>query len=211
MEAHKPDSASKGRRRRPNEEWATHTKLAWMLQTRLDPLAVFWTSLENKPSSRLNGFLQKRRGVRGGLPDLLFIVRVPHKIVWIEVKSRAGIASKKQRQVYRELRAMGCDYWLVRSIRAAFTAFHRSGVPLLSPEKPHELEDWEGPFSDPTRPLPQHPVVRAQRRERHELWRRNRGMAARRTNVSLEERRRRNREAVRRHRERQRAALIAPQ
>jgi hypothetical protein len=66
MEADKPDSTSKGRRRRPNEEWATHTKLAWMLQTRLDPQAVFWTSLENKPSSRLNGFLQKRRGVRGG-------------------------------------------------------------------------------------------------------------------------------------------------
>ena len=54
--------AAKARRRYRREEWATQTTLARLLTRYLDPQTVFWTSLENKPSSRLNGLLQKRRG-----------------------------------------------------------------------------------------------------------------------------------------------------
>jgi hypothetical protein len=41
------------RRESRREEWAEQTKLAGMLAKYLDPACTFWTSLENKPLSRL--------------------------------------------------------------------------------------------------------------------------------------------------------------
>jgi hypothetical protein len=55
------------------EEFTEQTKLAELLKKHLNPTCTFWTSLENKPLSRLSGLFQKRRGVRSGLPDVLVI------------------------------------------------------------------------------------------------------------------------------------------
>jgi hypothetical protein len=54
------------RRESRREEWNEHVKLAELLTRYLDPSCTFWTSLENKPLSRVSGLFQKRRGVRSG-------------------------------------------------------------------------------------------------------------------------------------------------
>ena len=125
------------------------------------PATTFWTPLENKPSSRLNGVLQKKRGVRSGLPDTIVIFR--QRPIFVEVKSRAGIASKAQKQVREELVAAGAMWWLVRSARGADGVASLRGL-FRRPWKPPLLRAWEGPFADPNQRLPQAPDVAAHRR-----------------------------------------------
>jgi hypothetical protein len=54
--------AAKARRRYRREEWATQTTLARLLTRYLDPQTVFWTSLENKPSSRFERAVAEAAG-----------------------------------------------------------------------------------------------------------------------------------------------------
>jgi hypothetical protein len=84
--------ATQRRRESRREEWSEQTKLARLLTKYFDPTCTFWTSLENKPLSQLSGTFQKRRGVRSGLPDVLVIFC--QKPIFVELKSRAGIATK---------------------------------------------------------------------------------------------------------------------
>src|SRR5215471_7260724 len=88
------------RRKSRREEWKTQTRVAELLRRHL-PAGAFATALENAPRTALSGLLAKQRGTRPGLPDLLIIWR--GIIVWIEVKSRRGIASEVQRRVRDEL------------------------------------------------------------------------------------------------------------
>jgi hypothetical protein len=67
--------AVRRRRESRRQEWSEQTKLAELLTRYLDPTCTFWTSLENKPISRISGIFQKRRGVRSGLPDVLVLYR----------------------------------------------------------------------------------------------------------------------------------------
>ena len=161
--------ASKARRRRRREEWREHTTLARLLERYLDPTTTFWTSLENRPSSFLNGLLAKKRGVRSGLPDVMVII--PQRSVFVEVKSPSGRASRSQKQIREELVGVGCAWWMARSARAALTALHRSGVPFRRPWRPIPLRPWEGPFSGAERRLPQHPEVAARQRAACQRWR----------------------------------------
>jgi hypothetical protein len=140
-----------------------------MLAKYLDPACTFWTSLENKPLSRLGGLFQKRRGVRSGLPDVLVIFR--QRPIFVELKSRAGVATKSQKQVRVELLPAGATWWMARSARAAMMALHLSGVVFRRRWKPPQLRPWEGPFADPTRRLPQAPDVAARRRAARQRWR----------------------------------------
>ena len=99
--------AAQRRREGRREEWSQQTKLAEMLDKYLDPADAFWTSLENKPISRLSGIFQKKRGVRSGLPDVQVIWR--GKPIFVELKSRAGVASKAQKQIRAEMLAAPRD------------------------------------------------------------------------------------------------------
>jgi VRR-NUC domain len=113
------------------EEFDEQTKLAGMLAKYLDPANTFWTSLENKPISQLSGIFRKRRGVRSGLPDVLIIFQQePGKVfvLFVELKSRRGVASKAQKKVRAELVLAGAEWWMARSARAAMMTLHRSGV-----------------------------------------------------------------------------------
>ena len=49
----------------------------------------------------MSGIFQKRRGVRSGLPDLLVIWR--GKSIFVELKSRAGVARKRKNKSARNL------------------------------------------------------------------------------------------------------------
>jgi hypothetical protein len=194
------------RRRQPRrQEWAEHMKLVELLARYLDPATVFWTSLENRPSSLLNGLLQKKRGVRSGLPDVM-VIACPRLVVFVELKSVSGIASKAQKQIRSELLSVGCRWWMARSARAALTALYRMGVPFRRPRRPPVLQPWEGPFTRDEARLPQHPKVACERREFNRRWR-----EARRVQGLLpptEEQRARRREYARRWRERARQARI---
>jgi hypothetical protein len=207
------DETKRQRRRHRRDEWRTHTSLTLKLHSLIDPNEVFWTSLENRPSSWLNGLLQKKRGVRSGLPDLMFIPLAASKPTFIELKSKAGHASKSQKQVRAELVAVGCQWFMARSVPAALEALRCAGVPFRLPwsEAVH-LKPWEGPFPDPTLRLPQHPDVRARRRKSDNRYReRMRDGQVRPTRVSIvtpEHRRAVVREAVRRWRARQREAYL---
>jgi hypothetical protein len=155
------------RRERRREEWTEQTRLAALLEEYLDPGFTFWTSLENKPLSLLSGIFQKRRGIRSGLPDVLVIFQqTPGRvlIVFVELKSRAGVATRAQKQLRLELLRAGAAWWMTRSARAALMALHLSGVVFGSQWAPPQLEPWEGPFPDPNERLPQAPEVAAQRR-----------------------------------------------
>jgi hypothetical protein len=157
-----------------------------MLDECLDPVDTFSTSLENKPLSRLSGIFQKRRGVRGGLPDVLVIWR--GKPIIVELKSRAGVASKAQKQIHAKLKPAGADWWLARSARAALMALHLSGVVFRRKWTPPRLKPWEGPFADPTLRLPQAPDVAARRLAARRRWRaRQRARAAQRSTAARDE------------------------
>ena len=85
--------AVRRRRESRRQEWAEQTKLAEMLDKYLNPADTFWTSLENKPISRIAGIFQKRRGCRSGIPDELVLFR--GKPIFVELKSRAaGIVAR---------------------------------------------------------------------------------------------------------------------
>jgi hypothetical protein len=99
------------------------------------------------------------------------MVIIRQRSVFVEMKSHAGIASRAQKQVRKELVAIGCDWWLCRSARAALTALHRSGVPFRRPWEAPELARWEGPFTGAERRLPMHPAIAARQREACRRWR----------------------------------------
>jgi hypothetical protein len=170
-----PQSAAAGslavqrRRERRREEWREQMKLSVMLDNYLDPTGTFWTSLENKPISRISGIFQKKRGVRSGIPDV-FVLYLGRPI-FVELKSRVGVATKVQKQVRVDLLPAGATWWMARSARAALMALHLSGVTFRRQWKPPRLKPWEGPFADPTRRLPQAPDVAARRRAARRRWR----------------------------------------
>jgi hypothetical protein len=165
-----PSESFAVRRRRESrrQEWTDQTSLAAKLQKYLDPADTFWTSLENKPISRVSGLFQKRRGVRSGLPDVLVIWR--GKPIFIELKSRAGVASKAQKQVRLEMLPAGASWWMARSWRAAVMALHLEGLVFRRKWRPPRLKPWEGPFPNPNARLPQHPSVAAERAAARKRW-----------------------------------------
>jgi len=162
-------AAGRGRRRARKEEYRTQREVVRLLAKHLDPDRTFFTSLENLPRSPIAAFFQRQRGVRSGLPDLCLIFWDPQqafgKPIFVELKSRKGSPSPRQREVALELQAAGAAWHLARTPAAALTALYREGVCLGGWEQPAELARWEGPFSDPRARLPEHPEVAAARRE----------------------------------------------
>jgi VRR-NUC domain len=155
------------------EEFLAQVRLCAMLAEYLDPACTYWTSLENKPRSPMGGVFQRMRGCRPGLPDLVVIQQQPGRaiIVFVELKSRRGLASKAQKQARAEMLPAGAGWIMARSARAAMVGLQRAGVKFRRPWKPPPLEPWEGPFSDPNQRLPQEPGVRAERRAAQHRWR----------------------------------------
>jgi hypothetical protein len=154
------------RRESRREEAREQEMLAGMLAKYL-PSDAFFSGVENRPFSCLAGFLQKRRGIRAGLPDLLILYR--GKLICIELKSRRGALSKVQRQVRLELVKAGASVWLCRTARAGLAALVYSGVPLKRKWTLPRLKEWEGP--SPTQHLPLPPEVVTERREAKRRWR----------------------------------------
>ena len=117
-EVAKVESLAVQRRREScREEWNEQTKLAALLREHLDPARTYWTALENKPLSPMSGVFQRRRGVKAGIPDVEVIFRQPagSVIVFVELKSRRGVASEAQKQARAEMLPAGAVWWMARS------------------------------------------------------------------------------------------------
>jgi hypothetical protein len=115
------------RRKSRVEEWSAQTELAQLLRQHL-PAGVFVSALENAPRNALAGV--KQRGTWPGLPDLLVIWRAG--IVFVELKSRRGIASVAQRQFVMSDWRQVSSFGGLPDHRACLVALHRSGVPLTN-------------------------------------------------------------------------------
>jgi VRR-NUC domain len=167
--------AARQRRKYRHTEFSEQVRLTKLL-TQYLPDNVFWSALSNAPRTALAGYLARLRGVRSGLTDI--IVVYDGRVIWVEMKSPAGVASKVQRQVCAELQAAGADWYLARSAEAALAALRLSNVPFRHPWTPPPLEPWEGPFDGAMicsgKRLPQAPEVAAQRRAAQRAWRERR-------------------------------------
>ena len=161
--------AARRRRQGRREEWTQHVKLARMLAAYLDNRCTWWSSLENKPRSFASGRAQRLRGCKSGLPDCLVIAA--GRPIFIELKSRAGVASKTQKQARAAMLPAGAVWYMARSARAAMTALYRSGVAFRRQWVPPQLKPWEGPFDDPHQRLPQHPEIKLYRRAAQKRYR----------------------------------------
>ena len=119
---------SERRRSSRQMEWAEQSILAEQLEELLDSTCTFWTCIENRPWSRLAGILQKKRGVRSGIPDTL--IHCSGRLIGIELKSWFGRVSAAQKKVRTEMLASGAQWYCCRTATAALTALHRAGASL---------------------------------------------------------------------------------
>lgn len=162
--------ALRRRRESRREEYATQRQVIDLLVRHVDQRRVFFTSIENQPRSAFAAMFQAMRGVRPGLPDLM-ILHDGGRAVFVELKSRRGQASPRQREIAQDLAASGARWFLARTARAALAALHMAGVDLGRWKPPAKLLAWEGPFPDPLARLPMHPGVLREQRAARRRWR----------------------------------------
>jgi len=68
----------------------------------------------------MGGIFQRMRGCRPGVPDLVVIQQQPGSvlIVFVELKSRRGVASKAQKKARAEMLPSGAVWLMAQSPRA---------------------------------------------------------------------------------------------
>src|SRR5690348_12258473 len=100
-------------KKRAREEDQLHIRVARMLDMMLPP-EIFWFHCPNGGKRNVIEAVQfQRRGVKPGIPDLLFVYR--GNLTGIELKSDKGTLSDKQRDTQFLLRAAGCRIGTARS------------------------------------------------------------------------------------------------
>ena len=97
-----------------------------MLDKYLDPADTFWTSLENKPISRLSGIFQKKRGCTERPTGCTSHLARKTNLRRIKIAGRRS-EQGAEANPHAKLKPAGADWWLARSARAALTALHLSG------------------------------------------------------------------------------------
>jgi hypothetical protein len=165
------------RREIRREEGRVQEQLARHLAHYLDPATTFWSGLESKPLSMLSVIFQKKPGIKSGMPDVLLLERreAGVLVVFLELKSRRGVASESQKLIRAQLLSTGAHWWMARSARGACEGLRRSGVEFRHSWTTPHLALWEGPFTGAEkRGLPQHPQLAAERRAAHQRWRKRR-------------------------------------
>jgi hypothetical protein len=163
------------RRRRVSrrEEYIEQSRLAELLTEYIDPSCAWFTGLENKPHSRISGMLQRLRGCRSGISDMLVLASRQGggtRVIFIEMKSIRGRISPAQKQMRADVVLTGAVWLMARTARAAMTGLFLEGVHFRKAWTLPALEEWEGPFREISR-LPVHPLVAAERREEKRRYR----------------------------------------
>ncbi len=78
------------------------------------PPDVWFTAIDHATRSAVEGAEKKSRGVKPGIPDLLF--KFHQRTVWIELKTDKGVISESQKAVRDTLTGNGDDWHIARSI-----------------------------------------------------------------------------------------------
>ena len=170
-------------------EWLQQMALCRLL-TKWLPDDAFFTATDAVARSATSGAMRKRRGLKPGVPDVLIWCRHTGPIA-LELKgpSGSGRLSASQLAVREALLRANCIWWECRSANAAMAALAASGLEFREiVQSDGSVERWRQPTLAPWEPPRQSPGERRCRHPREAA---------------------RNRMAVRRWRERQRALKAA--
>lgn len=104
----------KSRTSRP--EQALQMAVAEYLGRTLDP-SVVWSAIGHGGGGRTRGAILKGMGVKAGLPDIMiWWIGDETRCVGVELKSRRGGLSERQREMFRRLHAAGVATYTCRSV-----------------------------------------------------------------------------------------------
>lgn len=101
-----------------------------LLESHLQP-PCWWSSVGHERKMTLRqGQMQKARGVRRGLPDVM--VWAPGYFLGVELKAGTNTATEDQRAFGQAMAALGHGYALVRSVEQLVDVLEQHGIPLLA-------------------------------------------------------------------------------
>jgi hypothetical protein len=111
-------------------EHSLQVSVAHMLELVLDPDKTWWSGLDHaaKLSPRY-GAERKRRGIRAGLPDLIFL-RKNYPTFGVELKAGKGRLSPEQIETADAWAKMGCMIYIARSLEDIHELLELLGVPM---------------------------------------------------------------------------------
>jgi len=92
------------------------------------PEDCFYTAIDHATRSAVEGAEKKSRGVKRGIPDLMF--KFHRRTVWIELKTEKGVVSDTQEDVRAALTRQGDDWHVARSIDDVEAILRSYGLPL---------------------------------------------------------------------------------
>lgn len=80
-------------------------------------MGKLWYNRQNNipPVQKVGGVMKFRRmpkGSKKGIADL--IILMPDRTIFVELKSEKGKQSPEQKQIEIDVKAMGCEYYIVR-------------------------------------------------------------------------------------------------
>ena len=94
------------------------------------PAPGYWSSVDHaRKQSLRSGQIQKARGIKRGLPDIMIWYR--GAFIGVELKAGRGDTSEMQDIVGAALEANGFVYSVVRSVEGLHATLERAGVPVL--------------------------------------------------------------------------------
>lgn len=101
-----------------------------LLDSHLQP-PCYWSSVgHERKQTLIQGQMQKARGVRRGLPDVM--VWAPGYFLGVELKAGSNTATEDQRAFGQAMAALGHGYAIVRSVEQLVDVLEQHGIPLLA-------------------------------------------------------------------------------
>jgi hypothetical protein len=113
---------------RPEDRLQSRCRM--LLDSHLQP-PCYWSSVgHERKQTLIQGQMQKARGVRRGLPDVM--VWAPGYFLGVELKVGSNTATEDQRAFGQAMAALGHGYAIVRSVEQLVDVLEQHGIPLLA-------------------------------------------------------------------------------
>jgi hypothetical protein len=111
-------------------------QMAEYLSVSLISPGAWFSSVENSTQrgdtiGRIQQINRKKRGCKTGIPDIIVQYSNGYAVgvLWLEVKTKAGIVKDEQLRCHAELRAAGAIVEVVRSVKEVEDVLARYGIP----------------------------------------------------------------------------------
>lgn len=113
---------------RPEDRLQSRCRM--LLDSHLQP-PCWWSSVgHERKQTLIQGQMQKARGVRRGLPDVM--VWAPGYFLGVELKTGSNTATEDQRAFGQAMATLGHGYSVVRSVEQLVDVLLQHGIPLLA-------------------------------------------------------------------------------